>query len=170
MIERPSATLRPRTVEYSSSVKPGKRRPARGRGGSCLSETPAKLACLGFTNRLLGIERLDHPARSDVAVVCNRRDCCAVHEPCADVAAAIRPENVARSIAIEVAGLSDSPIERHVANYAGRRNLAAVHQPHADITLTVAPENVIGPIARKIANTGDRPIEWHHAEVHRFCN
>ena len=120
------------------------------------------------TRLSLRAERLRGPRRADVAVLRRRRHCRAVHEPGADVAGAVDPENIAHAVAVVVAGLSNIPGGRYVAEHRGRQDLSAVHQPDADIAAGIAPENVGRPIAVEVTNAGNLPGRRHRPEVYRL--
>ena len=97
----------------------------------------------------------DDPIRRQLSNDSRLQDLRTVHEPDADVALIVHPEDVGLAVAIEVSGTGDRPVERDRAEAAALYDLCAVHQPHADIADGVAPENVALAVAIEVALADD---------------
>ena len=113
--------------------------------------------------------RLDGPGCSDIAEADGRGDRRAFHEPDREIAAAVDPEKVAVTVAIEIASLSDLPraADRNGADCPGRLNLpAAVEEPDRDCAAgAIAEQNVGNAITVEIAKTLHHPIACDAADA-----
>src|ERR1700733_4412297 len=83
----------------------------------------------------VGVSTLDRERRRDRAEPGAGRYRGAVHEPDGDVATGVVPHDVARAVAVEVAGLGTAPHRRQAADprRAGIEDRRAVHLPDRDV-------------------------------------
>jgi hypothetical protein len=79
-----------------------------------------------WRNESIRVGTLDRPDGGEISDSGTLCDLHPIHEPDRHVAAAVMPENVARSIAVEIASLSDRPAGSNRPDPRELRNLSAV--------------------------------------------
>src|SRR5262249_54672297 len=101
----------------------------------------------------------DRPDGGHVADDGGLHDLRAVHEPDAEIADGVAPQQVMFAVAVKIALPDDRPGQRGCpTDHARLQNLRAVHQPDADFPVVVAPQDVAPGVAVEVVGRRARAV------------